>query len=136
MTTLNNVLMFPHGEPLEERFPEFDGLGEEDVFDLEPTGTINLVSPEQTKNILDRLSRLRLLVEQGRIGSLVIVGQDPVTGYFLTETCLDPATGRTEHFGLVGVLETLKLELTEQAALSPVIDLTGAVVDPYFEADE
>ena len=134
MAKTSNILSFPHGEPLDERFPEFEPV-EEGVFDTDLDDIIALVDHEQMKNMLDRLDSLRLLVTQGRVGALLFVGQDPVTGYFLTETCLDPATNRTELFGFVGVLENLKLEISEQASMAPVINLAGSVVDPYSEAE-
>lgn len=126
MQMSGQILSFPDGTPIAYPAVEFD-------YD---SALAPLVSEEQMKNILDRLDRLRLLVEQGRIDSLVLVGKDPVTGYFLTETCLDAQDDRTELFGFVGVLENLKLEISEQAAMAPVISLTGDIIDPFFEAKQ
>lgn len=85
---------------------------------------------ERTKNILDRLDQIRHLVEQGRIEDFILISRDTATGHFLTEVDLSCPNG-SEIFGYVGVLEALKLELTERAQLAPALMPDGSVLDPY-----
>jgi hypothetical protein len=130
MTSGGNILTFPTGIPLGQ---DLDQIDQELQGDDE---NLPLVSEEQKRNLLARIDRLRLLVQQDRIEAFCLVGQDPVTGYFVTEVCLDPHASRTELFGFVGVIETLKLELSEHASMAPFMDLDGGISDPYFEASE
>jgi hypothetical protein len=135
MTRDATIIAFPNpprfslvgaADPVEPEELELGDLGEEITFT--PAGPI-------VEEMLDKLDRLRRLITDGRIQGLIFVGQDPVTGYFLTETCLDRAMNRSELFGYMGVLETLKMEIGESAAVAPVIDLSGTIIDPYEEEE-
>lgn len=132
------ILSFPDGSKIEgDARIKFDEDYAEALLEGEESfDPIQSVDPEQVKIILDKIDQLRSLVEQGRIDGLVFVGQDPVTGYFITELCLEPDLNRTELFGYMGVLETVKLELSEQAAMAPVMTLAGAILDPYDYEEE
>lgn len=132
------ILSFPDGSKIEgDARIKFDEDYAEALLEGEESfDPIQSVDPEQVKIILDKIDQLRSLVEQGRIDGLVFVGQDPVTGYFITELCLEPDLNRTELFGFMGVLETVKLELSEQAAMAPVMTLAGAILDPYDYEEE
>lgn len=124
------ILSFPGGEVIEP--PNAGGLPEEF---FEPEEYVDASREEHKRRVLEKIDALRKLVEQGRVEGLVLLGQDPMTGYFLTELCLDPEMNRAELFGFLGVLDTLKLEITEMAAMAPTITLTGAVLDPYEEME-
>lgn len=132
------ILSFPDGSKIEgDARIKFDEDYAEALLKGEGSfDPIQSVDPEQVKIILDKIDQLRSLVEQGRIDGLVFVGQDPVTGYFITELCLEPDLNRTELFGYMGVLETVKLELSEQAAMAPVMTLAGVILDPYDYEEE
>lgn len=104
-------------------------LKQEVILDLTPN------EEEHRKNILDRLDQLRHLVEQGRIEGLILVASDMLTGRYLTETCLPTDMDRGDAFGLIGVLETLKVELTETAAMAPFMRLNGTMHDPFEQQD-
>lgn len=132
------ILSFPDGSKIEgDARIKFDEDYAEALLEGEESfDPIQSVDPEQVKIILDKIDQLRSLVEQGRIDGLVFVGQDPVTGYFITELCLEPDLNRTELFGYMGVLETVKLELSEQAAMAPVMTLAGVILDPYDYEEE
>lgn len=132
------ILSFPDGSKIEgDARIKFDEDYAEALLEGEESfDPIQSADPEQVKIILDKIDQLRSLVEQGRIDGLVFVGQDPVTGYFITELCLEPDLNRTELFGFMGVLETVKLELSEQAAMAPVMTLAGAILDPYDYEEE
>lgn len=125
------VLSFPQGRRLEELSDptEMESFVEDDA-------PIPAVDDAQKTKILERIDLLRRLVEQDRIDGLVFVAQDPLTGYFLTELCLDQDINRTELFGYMGVLDTVKLEIGEQATMAPTISLAGTIIDPYFYEDE
>lgn len=82
--------------------------------------------------IAKKLRSLATLAEKGRLDGLVLAGMDPATGLFLTEVLFDPATEKSEMFQWVGVLEGLKLEISEQAALAATIDDAGNIIDPFI----
>lgn len=91
---------------------------------------------EQDKR--EHLTRIRCgledLSKQDRIGNLILIAQDPKTGLFLHEVHHDPRARTVDLLGMIGILETLKLELTERAAMAPSITLDGDIIDPYAEA--
>lgn len=89
---------------------------------------------EHQELCLKTLDQIRKLVEEGRLQGLVIIGRDPVTSLFLTETVLSiDATPASEMFAYVGVVETLKLELADYASMAPQILNDGKVIDPWLE---
>ncbi len=135
MSDTATILSFPEGRELKD-FPGPGILGAEAVDFFDEGSSVCQVGGEQKKNILDRIDQLRHLVEQDRISGMVLIAQDPITGYFLTDICLEPDLNRTELFGFVGVLETVKLEISEAATMAPVMDLTGTIVDPYFHEED
>lgn len=127
------ILSFPTGAPL------LDELGAclcEAADEIVDEGAISLVSAEQKRLLLEKVDRLRALINEGRVDGLVFAGQDPVTGYFFTEMCLDEVESRTELFGFMGILENLKLEISENAAMAPALTLSGLVIDPFMEPDD
>jgi hypothetical protein len=75
------------------------------------------------------IEKVRELVRIGKITQCVFVGRGPENRHFLTEIVLAPES-ETEIFGFVGVLETLKLELTERALLAPALLPDGSLLDP------
>lgn len=126
------VLSFPSGEVIDH--PDEPCLDyPQELFDEAPP--VSLADEEQTKNILDRIEKLRHLALAGRLDGLILIASDPVTGYFLTELCLSEEQGRSDLFGFVGVLETLKAEITEKATMSPCMTMDGEILDP-FTAEE
>ena len=89
---------------------------------------------EATKQELEGVIRL---VEQGRVEGLMLIAKDAHTGLFYTTSTLrEPFVQREDLFGYIGVLDTMKLELSDQAAMAPTITLSGDVLDPYEDPDE
>lgn len=91
-------------------------------------------SLSEKERILQWLDQIRNLVEQGRISEFLFVCKDLENKHFLTEVAI-PKCSQSELFGFVGVLEALKLELTERAQLSPALMADGTVLDPYYEKE-
>ncbi|PZR92266.1 MAG: hypothetical protein DI537_13850 [Stutzerimonas stutzeri] len=92
---------------------------------------------EHQELCLKTLDRLKELVSEGRLSGLMIIGRDPESKLFLTETVLDATvTPVGEMFAYVGVVETLKAELVEYASMAPALLTDGTVADPWAEPDE
>lgn len=82
--------------------------------------------------LLKVLAGVTKMVEDDRLESLVILGRDPVTGLMMTET-LFPGTEKTmpHAFAYLGLLETVKLEMSDLASMSPYLTVEGKIIDPY-----
>lgn len=88
-------------------------------------------NPTSSKGrILEWLNQIKTLIENGRITEFLFVGRDAENKHFLTEVSL-PTPPQSEIFGFVGVLEALKLELTERAQLAPALMSDGSVLNPH-----
>jgi hypothetical protein len=120
------VISFPQGEELRPNLPPGDQI---EV----PEDPVSPIQEAHKVNVAGKIDQIGQLAAAGRIDGLVVVACDSRTGYFLTEICLPADQDKTDLFGLVGVIETLKSELTEQAAMAPYIDLTGTICDPNAE---
>lgn len=124
----------------------FDQVIEEEAReDLAAIAAEDQALEDYRNKLIDLLDRLRFLVGQGRLTGLVILGTDPMTDLFLTEVHLDsPEIERQDLFAYMGVLEMLKIEMSEGASMAPVITSTGNILDPWeqeqaefqFEDDE
>lgn len=76
-------------------------------------------------------------VMQGKLNGLIIIAIDQTNGHFMTEVRMaSPNITRQEMFSYIGVLETLKLEMTDQAQMAPTISAEGKIIDPFELPDE
>lgn len=92
---------------------------------------------EDQKVSLELLEKLKILVENGRLTGLIVLGLDPMTDSFLNEMRLQsPAIGPGTLFAYMGLLETLKLEIADTAMMAPVMSADGEIIDPYDDGDE
>jgi hypothetical protein len=127
----DNVIAFGSRKPLEQHQAEeaAAALAIEEAEEKRAT--------EHQALCLSTLDKLKGLVEAGRLSGLIILGRDPQTKLFLTETVLDATvTPATEMFAYVGVVETLKVELTEYASMAPALMTDGSVNDPWAEVED
>lgn len=116
---MGKVVRLPHGEPYEH-----DGT-------LEPKRQL---MPREIDMIRD-LERMIRLVREGRLDQLIVVGSDPMTGNYLTHVALDREIDPVGVFGMMGVLETVKVELSEMGAIAPSMMLDGSILDPWQEEE-
>lgn len=89
-----------------------------------------------TPNHMDKLRDVQHIASSGRVGPFVFIAQDQQTGLFYTEVETGDGNAGTNLFAMIGVLETLKLELLECAALAPTIDHSGRPINPHQEESE
>ncbi|WP_170297717.1 hypothetical protein [Paracoccus litorisediminis] len=86
---------------------------------------------------LDRASPPLHITHSRRFGPFLFIGRDRETGLFYTDYDDGNISAGTDLFALIGVLETLKVELTERAAaLAPSIDRLGRVQHPELPHEE
>lgn len=84
--------------------------------------------------LLDGLDAVRQLILAGRLEGVVIVGRDPTTDLFHSQVLLPiAAVPRHKLFGYMGMLDGLKMELSENAFLAPSVMEDGSILDPYLE---
>ena len=83
---------------------------------------------------LELLDQVRAQIAAGKLSNLLIVARAPDTGLFMQDLILHPDLARSSAiFGFVGVLECLKLELTEVASMAPTLLANGEVIDAHEE---
>lgn len=80
------------------------------------------------------LDDVRLQIKNGTLSDLIVISRSPETGMFMQDMILNPSTAKSSVvFGLVGILECMKLELTEVASMAPTIMSDGAIIDAHAE---
>lgn len=121
-----NIISFPSGEPLQNPSEE-----EEEI--LDPNILVDSNTRDAMLSIIDGLKKL---IESGRCHNLIVLAEDPMSGYPITELCLDPKLDRSELFGIMGLLDMIKMEISDAASMSPVLMLDGEILDPYKEPED
>lgn len=126
-----DVIHMGTGRPLDEVIAE---QSEQELLEIEAE---DMELSEYQESMIAMLDRVMKLVAEGRLVGLMVLGKDPVTDLFLTEVHLRcPHIDRQDMFSYMGVLETLKLEMSEAASMAPVITSTGTILDPFEEPDQ
>lgn len=122
---------------LGSRKPLDEVIAEESKRELEEMEAEDAAVTEYQERMLDLLEKLKVLVGQGRLTGLVVLGMDPMTDMFLTEVHLNsPDIERQDLFGYMGLLEMIKIEMSEGASMAPVITSAGAILDPWDQPDQ
>lgn len=87
--------------------------------------------------MLEMVDKVRVLIEEGKIEGLILLGRDPATKYFHSQVCLmEPAVERHDLFAYAGYLDTIRLELIDHATMAPFMTPEGLIEDPYEEPEE
>lgn len=120
---IDNVISIQSRKPIavekEEEQREFDELDKERI-------------AEQ----LEIIDGLRRLAEQGGLKGVMVIGAHE-TGYYYHELWMRaPFMMPNDLFGVVGLLETIKLEVTDAAMSAPVLHRDGSILDPFAEGDD
>lgn len=81
---------------------------------------------------LEMLEAARKLIEAGKLEGLVIMGRNPESRHFYSDIALDDRIiPRQDVAAYVGNLEAMKMELLDNVAMAPYMDMDGQVVDPF-----
>lgn len=88
---------------------------------------------EQT---VEMLNALLDHAQAGTLTDFIIVARNPQTNTFFTEITFDRSVDPGKALSFTGVLEGLKLEMSDVAAMAPFFTLDGTVVDPFEEPCE
>lgn len=86
---------------------------------------------------LDWLDKIRSQVERGNLENFMILAHAPKSDHFLTD--IMPAShGMSPNLAarFMGVLELLKLEVSEVASMMPLLNVDGVVIKPHEDEDE
>lgn len=92
--------------------------------------------PRGSRSPMDKIKNIEHITNSGRVGPFAFVAQDQLTGLFYTEVETGDRNARKHLFALIGVLEAVKMELLEKAALAPTLDSHGGIIDPYQNDSE
>lgn len=86
------------------------------------------------RNCLGILEDAALLIGQGRLTGVIVLGLDPITGLFFNQIRLDGPNIETKTlFAYIGQLQTTMTELSAAAMMAPYIDRKGEIVNPEVE---
>lgn len=126
-----NVISFSSRKPLAQQIAE----------DIQRAEEENLAQAERDEAFislqLEILDQVRERIASGEFTGLVIVSRNQKTGAFMQDLLLHPDFVRSsEMFGLVGMLECLKLELADVATMAPTHLANGELLDAYAEGVE
>lgn len=123
-----NVISFTSRKPLAVQLAEEQAVAEQEQRNLQERDEARI------KLTLEMLDAIREQVAEDRLQDVVVIARDPETGLFMHDLVVHPDTPRSSTiFGLVGVLECLKLELSGAAAMAPTLTSAGEKIDPYEE---
>lgn len=106
-------------------------LAEEQAEEIENKEELNRLFIEGQLELLDKV---RAQIEAGNLSNLIIVSRNPQSGMFMHDLIFEPDFHTNGlAFAFAGLLEALKLEITDVAQLTPTLMADGKVVDPHFE---
>jgi hypothetical protein len=89
---------------------------------------------EAQEALLKGLDDVRNLIISGRLEGFVLLGRDPSTDLFHSQVLLPTAAvPRHKLFAYIGMLDCLKLELSDAAAFAPSVMEDGTILDPYLD---
>lgn len=120
----DNVIAFRSGKPL-----------------VETVATEQKTADEMKKLLvdaqLDILDKVRGQIASGNLEGLIIVSRNPETRLFMQEMIFPPNFHLTgDAFAYAGLLEAIKLEMTDISQMAPIIACTGEVINPHIEDEE
>jgi hypothetical protein len=125
---MSEVISFTSRKPVEQDAAELAAFQEQQA-----VAHAQALSEAQ-ESILKGLDEVKALVLAGRLEGLVLVGRDPTTDLFHSQILLPLATvPRQKLFGYMGMLDCLKIELSDNALLAPSVMEDGSILDPYLE---
>lgn len=79
------------------------------------------------------------LIEHAKAGTLtdfIVIARNPATNFYYSDLLFNSSVDANKAFALAGVLETMKLELTDVACAAPAFLIDGTIFDPMQGPEE